>query len=111
SWVGAGGPDPETYHQRLRQARFLLGARPWTVAQQIKENCWRWLEPDQRTGAQVAEEVTLEQFIQVLPIGEQRARHQGRLKKRRRMPPARPWRRPEESWSKRRILCASNMKT
>uniref|UniRef100_A0A8C8RYI0 SCAN box domain-containing protein n=1 Tax=Pelusios castaneus TaxID=367368 RepID=A0A8C8RYI0_9SAUR len=32
-------------------------------------DCWRWLEPDQKTGGQVAEEVTLEQFVQVLPPG------------------------------------------
>uniref|UniRef100_A0A8C8VH95 CCHC-type domain-containing protein n=1 Tax=Pelusios castaneus TaxID=367368 RepID=A0A8C8VH95_9SAUR len=39
------------------------------VAQRIKEDCWRWLEPDQRTAGQVAEEVALEQFVQVLPPG------------------------------------------
>uniref|UniRef100_A0A8C8SAX2 SCAN box domain-containing protein n=1 Tax=Pelusios castaneus TaxID=367368 RepID=A0A8C8SAX2_9SAUR len=39
------------------------------VTQRIREDCWRWLEPDQKTGGQVAEEVALEQFIQVLPPG------------------------------------------
>uniref|UniRef100_A0A8C8S565 SCAN box domain-containing protein n=1 Tax=Pelusios castaneus TaxID=367368 RepID=A0A8C8S565_9SAUR len=63
------GISPETYRQRLRRSRFPAGARPRAVAQRIKEDCWRWLEPDQKTGGQVAEEVALEQFIQVLPPG------------------------------------------
>uniref|UniRef100_A0A8C8RET7 SCAN box domain-containing protein n=1 Tax=Pelusios castaneus TaxID=367368 RepID=A0A8C8RET7_9SAUR len=63
------GINPETYRQRLRRARFPTGARPRAVAQQIKEDCWRWLEPDHKTGGQVVEEVALEQFIRVLPPG------------------------------------------
>uniref|UniRef100_A0A8C8SW12 SCAN box domain-containing protein n=1 Tax=Pelusios castaneus TaxID=367368 RepID=A0A8C8SW12_9SAUR len=63
------GISPGTYRQRLRRSRFPAGARPRAVAQRIKEDCWRWLEPDQKTGGQVAEEVTLEQFVQVLPPG------------------------------------------
>uniref|UniRef100_A0A8C8VJZ1 SCAN box domain-containing protein n=1 Tax=Pelusios castaneus TaxID=367368 RepID=A0A8C8VJZ1_9SAUR len=63
------GINPETHRQRLRRTRFPPGARPRAVAQRIKEDCWRWLEPDQKTGGQVAEEIALEQFIQVLPPG------------------------------------------
>uniref|UniRef100_A0A8C8S7Q8 SCAN box domain-containing protein n=1 Tax=Pelusios castaneus TaxID=367368 RepID=A0A8C8S7Q8_9SAUR len=61
--------NPETYRQRLRRTRFPSGARPRAVAQRIKEDYWRWLEPDQKTGGQVAEEIALEQFGQVLPPG------------------------------------------
>uniref|UniRef100_A0A8C8S9Y1 SCAN box domain-containing protein n=1 Tax=Pelusios castaneus TaxID=367368 RepID=A0A8C8S9Y1_9SAUR len=63
------GINPETYRQRLRHMRFPTRARPRVVAQRIKEDCWRWLEPGQKTGGQVAEEVTLEQFVQGLSPG------------------------------------------
>uniref|UniRef100_A0A8C8RF79 SCAN box domain-containing protein n=1 Tax=Pelusios castaneus TaxID=367368 RepID=A0A8C8RF79_9SAUR len=44
-----------TYRQRLRRTRFPSGACPRA--------------PDQKTGGQVAEEIALEQFVQVLPPG------------------------------------------
>uniref|UniRef100_A0A8C8R6G8 SCAN box domain-containing protein n=1 Tax=Pelusios castaneus TaxID=367368 RepID=A0A8C8R6G8_9SAUR len=62
------GVNPETYCQRLHRAQYPPGACPRAVAQQIKDDCWHLLEPDQWTGAQVAECIALEQFLQVLPV-------------------------------------------
>uniref|UniRef100_A0A8C8RV86 SCAN box domain-containing protein n=1 Tax=Pelusios castaneus TaxID=367368 RepID=A0A8C8RV86_9SAUR len=49
----------------LRLMNMGLGDDP----EAFLDDCWRWLEPDQLSGAQVAEDITLEQFIQVLPTG------------------------------------------
>uniref|UniRef100_A0A8C8SQ70 SCAN box domain-containing protein n=1 Tax=Pelusios castaneus TaxID=367368 RepID=A0A8C8SQ70_9SAUR len=76
------GINPETYRQRLRRTRFPTGARPRAVAQQIKEDCWRWLEPDQKTGDQVAEEVAL-----VQGLGQPEEHPPGRRVRRQKEPP------------------------
>uniref|UniRef100_A0A674IGI7 SCAN box domain-containing protein n=1 Tax=Terrapene triunguis TaxID=2587831 RepID=A0A674IGI7_9SAUR len=61
------GISPETYRQRLRRERYMPGARPRAVAQQIRDLSWRWLEPERWTSVQIAEAVALEQFLQTLP--------------------------------------------
>uniref|UniRef100_K7EYA7 Gypsy retrotransposon integrase-like protein 1 n=1 Tax=Pelodiscus sinensis TaxID=13735 RepID=K7EYA7_PELSI len=66
------GITPETYRQRFRQERYRPGDRPRAVAHRLKESGMRWLEPEPKTGMQVAEIVILEQFIQVLPGEGQR---------------------------------------
>lgn len=66
------GITPETYRQRFRQERYRPGDRPRAVAHRLKESGVRWLEPEPKTGMQVAEIVILEQFIQVLPGEGQR---------------------------------------
>ncbi|XP_075780426.1 uncharacterized protein LOC142827898 [Pelodiscus sinensis] len=66
------GITPETYRQRFRQERYRPGDRPRAVAHRLKESGMRWLEPEPKTGMQVAELVILEQFIQVLPGEGQR---------------------------------------
>ncbi|KAG6922368.1 zinc finger and SCAN domain containing 29, partial [Chelydra serpentina] len=63
------GISPETYRQRLRREKYPPGARPWAVAQKVRDLCWRWLEPERHTSCQVAEAVVLEQFLRILPTG------------------------------------------
>ncbi|XP_075779883.1 uncharacterized protein LOC142830215 [Pelodiscus sinensis] len=61
------GISPETYRQRFRAAKYGAGERPRAVAQRIREAGLRWLEPSNKTAAQVADLVVLEQYLQVLP--------------------------------------------
>uniref|UniRef100_A0A8C3P7Y3 SCAN box domain-containing protein n=1 Tax=Chrysemys picta bellii TaxID=8478 RepID=A0A8C3P7Y3_CHRPI len=56
--------------QEFSATRYLPGVRPRAVVQKLWDYCWRWLEPEKLTGAQMAETVVLEQFIQILPTGE-----------------------------------------
>ncbi|XP_075762946.1 uncharacterized protein LOC142819454 [Pelodiscus sinensis] len=63
------GITPETYRQKFRGEQYSPGTRPRVVAQRLREAAWRWLDPEQRTGPQVAELVVLEQFINILPSG------------------------------------------
>lgn len=58
---------PETHCQRLCQRKFAAGNCPWAVVHWMKEHCWRWLFPEDWTGEQVAEQVTLEQYTKILP--------------------------------------------
>uniref|UniRef100_A0A8C8VE63 SCAN box domain-containing protein n=1 Tax=Pelusios castaneus TaxID=367368 RepID=A0A8C8VE63_9SAUR len=56
------GVSPETFRQRLRHAHYPQGAWLRAVAQQIRDNCERWLEPGKHTSAQVAECIALVQL-------------------------------------------------
>ncbi|XP_075779191.1 uncharacterized protein LOC142827431 [Pelodiscus sinensis] len=72
------GINSDTYRQRFRNERFKPGERPRVFAQRLHEWAWRWLEPEQRTGTEVAEMVALEQYVHLLPPGAQKwvRRHQ-----------------------------------
>nr|XP_025037655.1 uncharacterized protein LOC112544857 [Pelodiscus sinensis] len=61
------GVTPETHRRRFREAKYDPRERPRAVAQRVKEAGMRWLEPEAKTGVQVADLVILEQYVRILP--------------------------------------------
>ncbi|XP_042300278.1 zinc finger protein 24-like [Sceloporus undulatus] len=57
----------ETYRMRLRDLHWKVGMHPRTLGQKIRASGLRWLKPTERTAAEVAELVLVEQFVGGLP--------------------------------------------
>uniref|UniRef100_A0A8C3IE45 SCAN box domain-containing protein n=1 Tax=Chrysemys picta bellii TaxID=8478 RepID=A0A8C3IE45_CHRPI len=59
--------SPETSRQRFRALSYTPGARPQLVAQELRDMCRRWIQPDKRNPEELTEQILLEQFIHILP--------------------------------------------
>uniref|UniRef100_A0A8C8S2Y0 SCAN box domain-containing protein n=1 Tax=Pelusios castaneus TaxID=367368 RepID=A0A8C8S2Y0_9SAUR len=43
------------------------GIRPWALAQELKDACCRWLQPDQHSKEELIDQVVMEQFLHAIP--------------------------------------------
>ncbi|EMP41985.1 hypothetical protein UY3_00757, partial [Chelonia mydas] len=58
---------PETFQQWFHGKVYQSGTQPWVVVQELKDTCWQWLQPERRSMNNVAEQLTLEQFVHIFP--------------------------------------------
>ncbi|KAK0142845.1 SCAN domain-containing protein 3 [Merluccius polli] len=61
------GLTPEEHRRRFRALPFAEGDRPFTYAQQLRDQARRWLGPERNNPEEIVEQVALERFIEGLP--------------------------------------------
>ncbi|KAK0137336.1 Zinc finger protein 24 [Merluccius polli] len=61
------GLNPEEHRRRFRALTFLEGDRPFTYAQQLRDQARRWLAPERNNPEGIVEQVALERFVEGLP--------------------------------------------
>ena len=61
------GLNPEEHRRRFQALAFIDGVRPFTYAQQLRDQARRWLGPERNTQEEIVEQVGLERFVDGLP--------------------------------------------
>ncbi|XP_059909407.1 SCAN domain-containing protein 3-like [Gadus macrocephalus] len=61
------GLSPEEHRRRFQALAFIDGVRPFTYAQQLRDQARRWLGPERNTQEEIVEQVGLERFVEGLP--------------------------------------------
>ncbi|KAK0152897.1 SCAN domain-containing protein 3 [Merluccius polli] len=61
------GLNPEEHRRRFRALTFSEGDRPFTYAQQLRDQARRWLAPERNNPEEIVEQVALERFVEGLP--------------------------------------------
>ncbi|XP_056432671.1 zinc finger protein 24-like [Gadus chalcogrammus] len=61
------GLNPEEHRRRFRALAFTDGDRPFTYAQQLRDQVRRWLGPERNTQEEIVEQVALERCVEGLP--------------------------------------------
>ena len=61
------GLNPEEHRRRFRALTFAEGDRPFTYAQQLRDQARRWLAPERNNPEEIVEQVALERFVEGLP--------------------------------------------
>uniref|UniRef100_A0A8C8SAS4 SCAN box domain-containing protein n=1 Tax=Pelusios castaneus TaxID=367368 RepID=A0A8C8SAS4_9SAUR len=59
--------NPETFRRRFRGKEYQQSTRPRALAQELKDACCRWLQPDQHSKAELIDQIVMEQFLHVIP--------------------------------------------
>uniref|UniRef100_A0A8C8SM29 SCAN box domain-containing protein n=1 Tax=Pelusios castaneus TaxID=367368 RepID=A0A8C8SM29_9SAUR len=59
--------NPETFRRRFRGKEYHPGIRLRALAQELKDACCRWLQPDQHSKEELIDQVVMEQFLHAIP--------------------------------------------
>uniref|UniRef100_A0A452GNJ7 SCAN box domain-containing protein n=1 Tax=Gopherus agassizii TaxID=38772 RepID=A0A452GNJ7_9SAUR len=59
--------SPETIQQWFRSLAYSAGVHPQLVAQELRDLCKRWLQPNRQNPEELMEQIVLEQFLHILP--------------------------------------------
>lgn len=65
--LGGDAVSLELRRQQFRQFCYLEAEGPREVCSQLRDLCYRWLQPEKHTKEQILEFLILEQFLAVLP--------------------------------------------
>uniref|UniRef100_A0A8C8SEW8 SCAN box domain-containing protein n=1 Tax=Pelusios castaneus TaxID=367368 RepID=A0A8C8SEW8_9SAUR len=59
--------NPKTFCRRFRGKEYQQSTRPQAMAQELKDACCRWLQPEQHSKAELIDQIVMEQFLHVIP--------------------------------------------
>uniref|UniRef100_A0A8C8SC80 SCAN box domain-containing protein n=1 Tax=Pelusios castaneus TaxID=367368 RepID=A0A8C8SC80_9SAUR len=61
-----GDINPEAFRRRFRGKEYHQGVRPRALAQELKDACRRWLQPDRCSKEDLIDQMVMEQFLHVI---------------------------------------------